>query len=237
MLMLLCLRAADQNQRRKKHASNLVNLYLNNADKLNKEIAELAPQLTTPISASPVTRNAELERELGFFDQPSSSETTNGVAVSGEEENNSPMARELGPNPWSQPREPAVFPVGRLSRSNTTQSAASMLGSARSGASSISQAFEPLETETESTTRKFKWEADNDANECRRCNRRFGLLVRRHHCRRCGLVVCDKCSTSRTFLSANQILKDPNGSESMQTLTSQHHRVCDKCYADLGQGH
>jgi hypothetical protein len=23
----------------------------------------------------------------------------------------------------------------------------------------------------------------------------------------------------------------------MQTLTSQHHRVCDKCYADLGQGH
>jgi hypothetical protein len=27
------------------------------------------------------------------------------------------------------------------------------------------------------------WESDKDANECRRCKRRFNFLVRRHHCR------------------------------------------------------
>ncbi|KAG2174446.1 hypothetical protein INT44_006709 [Umbelopsis vinacea] len=220
---------SDQNQRRKKHASNLVNIYLNNADKLNKEITELAPQLTTPITSAPVTRNAELERELGFFDQPSPTEPAN-VTVSSAEDDGSPM----GANPWSQSREQAMFPVGRLSRSNTSQSAASMLGSARSGGSGISQAFEPLQQEA-TLPRTFKWEPDSEASDCRRCNKRFGLLNRRHHCRRCGLVVCDKCSTARTFLPANQILKDPHGAESLHTLASQHHRVCDKCYADLGQ--
>jgi hypothetical protein len=225
---------ADQNQRRKKHASNLVNLYLNNADKLNTEIAELAPQLSTPITPSPVTRNAELERELGFFDQPNSSESTNG-ATTLNEDNSASIHRELDNNPWSHSRETSELPIGRLTRSNTSQSAASMFGSGRSGASaSISQVFEPLETDVEQP-RKFEWEPDHEAHECRRCDKRFGLLNRRHHCRRCGLVVCDKCSTARTFLSANQILKDPSGSESIQHLTSQHHRVCDKCYADLGQ--
>jgi hypothetical protein len=224
---------ADQNQRRKKHASNLVNLYLNNADKLNKEITELAPQLTTPITPAPVTRNAELERELGFFDQPSSTEAAN-VNVTSADDHSSPMGRDLDANPWSHPREQAIFPVGRLSRSNTSQSAISALESARSGGSGISQAFEPMEPERE-TVRTFKWEPDSEANECRRCNKRFGLLNRRHHCRRCGLVVCDKCSTARTFLPANQILNDPNGGESLHALATQHHRVCDKCYADLGQ--
>jgi hypothetical protein len=27
------------------------------------------------------------------------------------------------------------------------------------------------------------WESDKDANECRRCKRRFNFLLRRHHCR------------------------------------------------------
>lgn len=225
---------SDQNQRRKKHASNLVNQYLNNADKLNKEIAELAPQLSTPITPSPIKRNAELERELGFFDQPNRSESTNGSAALNED-NGASIDRDLDNNPWSHSRETSELPIGRLTRSNTSQSAASMFGSSRSvGSASISQVFEPLEAEVEQP-RKFEWEPDHKANECRRCDKRFGLLNRRHHCRRCGLVVCDKCSTARTFLSSNQILKDPNASESMQNLSSQHHRVCDKCYADLGQ--
>uniref|UniRef100_A0A915HQ45 Hepatocyte growth factor-regulated tyrosine kinase substrate n=1 Tax=Romanomermis culicivorax TaxID=13658 RepID=A0A915HQ45_ROMCU len=37
-----------------------------------------------------------------------------------------------------------------------------------------------------------------DSNTCHRCSVEFGLLTRKHHCRNCGQVFCDKCS-SRTL--------------------------------------
>ena len=39
------------------------------------------------------------------------------------------------------------------------------------------------------------WVADGDAAVCRVCGRSFGPLRRRHHCRACGGVVCDACSS------------------------------------------
>lgn len=41
------------------------------------------------------------------------------------------------------------------------------------------------------------WTADDAAGACPLCVRPFDALVRRHHCRRCGEVVCDTCSASR----------------------------------------
>eukprot|EP01065_Artemidia_motanka_P042417 TRINITY_DN5696_c0_g1_i3.p1 TRINITY_DN5696_c0_g1~~TRINITY_DN5696_c0_g1_i3.p1 ORF type:complete len:390 (+),score=122.73 TRINITY_DN5696_c0_g1_i3:76-1170(+) len=42
------------------------------------------------------------------------------------------------------------------------------------------------------------WEPDTVAEDCRVCERRFfGLMVRRHHCRVCGRLVCDDCSKWR----------------------------------------
>ena len=45
------------------------------------------------------------------------------------------------------------------------------------------------------------WVPDAAAASCARCGARFGLvLIRRHHCRLCGAVVCGDCSTGRTSL-------------------------------------
>jgi hypothetical protein len=75
------------------------------------------------------------------------------------------------------------------------------------------------------------WESDAKAKTCRVCVRKFGLLLRRHHCRRCGLVVCDKCSPWKVFLNASDILQDPEGTlESVILLATQQQRICDKCY-------
>lgn len=42
------------------------------------------------------------------------------------------------------------------------------------------------------------WITDDDAGVCMSCNKAiFTLLTRRHHCRRCGRVVCHTCSTKR----------------------------------------
>ena len=41
------------------------------------------------------------------------------------------------------------------------------------------------------------WELDFDALACRDCGKSFTFLLRRHHCRSCGLIFCGVCSPSR----------------------------------------
>lgn len=46
-----------------------------------------------------------------------------------------------------------------------------------------------------------KWVADDEAKACMCCKKsKFSLLNRRHHCRRCGRVVCADCSSHRILL-------------------------------------
>jgi len=53
---------------------------------------------------------------------------------------------------------------------------------------------------------------------CQRCHHDFTLLVRRHHCRACGKVVCAFCSSNRAPLEYRSY--EPS-------------RVCDMCYNEL----
>ena len=41
------------------------------------------------------------------------------------------------------------------------------------------------------------WASDVTSNDCSLCRTEFTWLRRRHHCRRCGLLVCDDCSKVR----------------------------------------
>jgi len=43
------------------------------------------------------------------------------------------------------------------------------------------------------------WQADNSSPTCKLCHINFGGLIRRHHCRRCGHIVCGKCSAHRGY--------------------------------------
>ncbi|KAK0398225.1 hypothetical protein QR680_002483 [Steinernema hermaphroditum] len=55
-----------------------------------------------------------------------------------------------------------------------------------------------------------------DGEVCFRCRTQFGLITRKHHCRACGQVFCDRCSSKQMIL--------PNfGIEKMV-------RVCDTCF-------
>jgi hypothetical protein len=42
-----------------------------------------------------------------------------------------------------------------------------------------------------------RWVPDAEAPNCMQCATEFGFFTRRHHCRLCGAVVCDPCSTFR----------------------------------------
>lgn len=68
---------------------------------------------------------------------------------------------------------------------------------------------------------KAKWIPDGDTNHCMSCKRqKFSLLTRRHHCRRCGRVVCSSCSQNRVQLE--------------EVYNDMMVRVCLDCYQQMG---
>ena len=44
------------------------------------------------------------------------------------------------------------------------------------------------------------WRPNSTASACTCCGKKFSWTFRKHHCRNCGIVVCDNCSGSRIML-------------------------------------
>merc|ERR1719239_956636 len=61
------------------------------------------------------------------------------------------------------------------------------------------------------------WERDADAAACKICEKEFNIARRKHHCRNCGGIFCDKCSDNKMEL--------PSSAKKL--------RVCDNCYVLL----
>ena len=65
------------------------------------------------------------------------------------------------------------------------------------------------------------WVPDYQVTMCQACTAPFTLVIRRHHCRACGCVVCSHCSDNKAPLRYKQF---------------QPVRVCDSCYLSLEKG-
>lgn len=68
---------------------------------------------------------------------------------------------------------------------------------------------------------KDHWVPDEAVSKCTGCGGDFSAFNRRHHCRNCGDIFCDKCTLGRTPLT----LED----------NAQAVRVCDRCMAHVTQ--
>ena len=62
---------------------------------------------------------------------------------------------------------------------------------------------------------KSSWKPNGSSNVCSNCDVKFTFVNRRHHCRKCGELVCRKCSTQ------NVLVADIGGKKM---------RVCDACF-------
>lgn len=69
---------------------------------------------------------------------------------------------------------------------------------------------------------KIGWIIDQDVKKCLLCNKAFSLFLRRHHCRNCGYVVCDSCSSHRAIIRQ---LKE----EATSVFSRPDSRVCNVC--------
>jgi len=62
----------------------------------------------------------------------------------------------------------------------------------------------------------------SDVNSCTLCATEFNYIRRRHQCRRCGIIVCDKCSPHRWRLR--------------NLNRNKMKRICHKCFRKLTEG-
>jgi hypothetical protein len=54
-----------------------------------------------------------------------------------------------------------------------------------------------------------RWQPDAEVSECPICKRPFSFWFRKHHCRKCGRVVCASCSPHRITIPQQYIVSPP----------------------------
>lgn len=103
--------------------------------------------------------------------------------------------------------------VARVEREKRKDSEASP------GASRSRRAIAAQSDSSENQVLSPVWDNDRTSSSCLACEAPFTLTRRRHHCRKCGKLVCDRCSSQRCSLPAS--------------VAGKKERVCDACYKDL----
>jgi hypothetical protein len=64
------------------------------------------------------------------------------------------------------------------------------------------------------------WERNSARADCSSCNRKFGVFLRRHHCRSCGKLFCASCTTYKISVASSR--------------TGKSKRACAMCFAVAG---
>jgi hypothetical protein len=77
------------------------------------------------------------------------------------------------------------------------------------------------------------WQPDPEVHQCPVCEQEFGFLFRKHHCRKCGRVVCANCSPHRITIPREYIVQPPGSLEISPLIGgAEVVRVCKPCVPD-----
>ena len=110
------------------------------------------------------------------------------------------QSQALSTEQWPETSVRQVGPVNSLSPSR-------MASQQREGSTSH-RYNENVEAETELP----RWQPDSEVTECPICGTVFKLWYRKHHCRKCGRVVCASCSPHRITIPRQYIVRPPDSS-------------------------
>ncbi|RLV91589.1 E3 ubiquitin-protein ligase PIB1 [Spathaspora sp. JA1] len=76
------------------------------------------------------------------------------------------------------------------------------------------------------------WQEDDDVSCCFLCSSAYHLFNRRHHCRKCGRVVCGACSQQTVKYFPNTIIVNSEDIRSVAE-SSDSYRTCDLCVDEI----
>lgn len=77
------------------------------------------------------------------------------------------------------------------------------------------------------------WQPDAEVHKCPVCEQEFGFLFRKHHCRKCGRVVCANCSPHRITIPREYIVQPPGLQDGPPLMGgAEVVRVCKPCVPD-----
>jgi Phosphatidylinositol 3- and 4-kinase/FYVE zinc finger len=90
-------------------------------------------------------------------------------------------------------------------------------------------------TKSRGARRMIKWVNDESVDTCYGCSEPFGYLNRKHHCRLCGRIFCQKCSRYSTILPMDILKKIPDRPGSYADYLfgddpNSKVRVCGDCF-------
>ncbi|PGH06298.1 hypothetical protein GX51_02495 [Blastomyces parvus] len=63
-----------------------------------------------------------------------------------------------------------------------------------------------------------RWQPDSEVSKCPICDTQFSFWHRKHHCRKCGRVVCASCSPHRITIPRQFIVRPPESNRPLSTL-------------------
>jgi hypothetical protein len=119
----------------------------------------------------------------------------------------------------SPPETSRSFASGQLS-TRYTREPYTWTGQPMPGSpNSQSQAFMDMSLPT--------WQADSDVTECPICGTVFSFWYRKHHCRKCGRVVCASCSPHRITIPRQFIVRPPDSDPLESSPVPSHPPVVD----------
>jgi SH3 domain-containing YSC84-like protein 1 len=70
----------------------------------------------------------------------------------------------------------------------------------------------PEDHQTKSSAREMSrgtWQDDESTMTCTKCRAEFGVTRFKHHCRKCGFIFCDNCTSSRLLIPAEELVPRP----------------------------
>ncbi|KAK6461217.1 hypothetical protein DFJ63DRAFT_218977 [Scheffersomyces coipomensis] len=76
------------------------------------------------------------------------------------------------------------------------------------------------------------WQEDSEVTCCFLCHSIYTFFNRRHHCRKCGRVVCGNCSEKTVKYFPNTLVVHQNGSKTIYN-PYETYKTCDECVDEI----
>ncbi|KAG8165248.1 hypothetical protein KVR01_005523 [Diaporthe batatas] len=111
--------------------------------------------------------------------------------------------RSAGPGSPSFSRRPATPPSPPPASRRRTSS------NAFAATRAVHQPQRPPESRRPSDLVLPRWQPDAEVTFCPICHTQFSIFIRKHHCRKCGRVVCNSCSPHRITIPYQYIVHPP----------------------------